>query len=178
MILSSTTAVTSQCHIIMTLPQVNIDWDLYFCHGMKIKLCSYVIRSPRHPSGSQRLGLTDPWLSSGSLLSRNNTVLLSYRVLHIQVECRSPVMGRYLIIGINTPDFPTNLVLQEVEVHGVAGDYVDCCLGLWWQARNHQHSRNLIKSWSFLKIILLCVIFTYKIRHFAEHDFASWNIYK
>ena len=38
---------------------VNIDWILYFWqHGINIKLCSYAIRSTRHPSGSQWPGST------------------------------------------------------------------------------------------------------------------------
>ena len=61
---------------------INVDWILHFWHhGIKIKLCNYVIRSTRHPSGSQRPGLmaADCQRVVWWAVSRNNTVLLLYR---------------------------------------------------------------------------------------------------
>ena len=42
-------------------------------------------------------------------------------VASIQIECPTPIVGRYVAIGLLSPDF-TYLVLQEVEVYAIPGE--------------------------------------------------------
>ena len=73
-------------------PRVNIDWNLYFWHhGMiKIKLCSYMIRSTRSPLGSKWPGLT-----TGYVIRSTRSPLGSQRP---GLTCAQP-SGRWLPEG-------------------------------------------------------------------------------